>query len=139
MIITCTNTSYCTCNVILDHVTVMIVIPLGRVSYINTTVLYAEAYLVLSTYWIIVVLGAFLMVILIGDPSALKSVYLLCLFIFFIIYQVLLKCIFVCLSVCLSVYSSDHLCTHLFIHLCSIYLSNHIYLSPRFSANGGHS
>ena len=124
MIITCTNTSYCTCNVNLDHVTVMIIISLGRVSYINTAELYTEAYVVLSTYWILVVLGAFLMVILIGDPSALKSVYLLCLFIFFIIYQVFLKCIFVCLSVCLFI----HLIIYPFMFYLSIYPNISIYL-----------
>ncbi len=50
--------------------------------------LYAEVYLGLTTYWIVVVLGAFLVVILVGQPSVLKTVYLVFLYVFFLIYQV---------------------------------------------------
>ena len=44
--------------------------------------------LLLSTYWVLVVVGAFLLVILTGQPSLLKTVYLIFLFVFLITYQV---------------------------------------------------
>lgn len=42
----------------------------------------------LKVYWIVVVLASFLLVILVGQPSALKSVYLISLYVFFLFYQV---------------------------------------------------
>ena len=42
----------------------------------------------LRTYWVLAVVGAFLLVTLTGEPSALKSVYLIFFFIFMITYQV---------------------------------------------------
>lgn len=42
----------------------------------------------LRTYWVLAVVGAFLLVTLTGEPSALKTVYLICFFIFMITYQV---------------------------------------------------
>ena len=51
-------------------------------------ILYRDLLLVMRTYWVLAVVGAFLLVILVGEPSVLKSVYLLFLFIFFIFYQV---------------------------------------------------
>ena len=40
------------------------------------------------TYWILVVVGAFLLVILVGNPSLLKSVYVAFFFVFLLLYQV---------------------------------------------------
>ena len=45
----------------------------------------------LSTYWVLAVVGAFLLVILTGQPSLLKTVYLVFFFIFLITYQVCLR------------------------------------------------
>jgi hypothetical protein len=42
----------------------------------------------LRTYWVLAVVGAFLLVTLTGEPSALKTVYLVGFFIFMITYQV---------------------------------------------------
>ena len=49
---------------------------------------YVSLKLLLSTYWVLVVVGAFLLVILTGQPSLLKTVYLIFLFVFLITYQV---------------------------------------------------
>ena len=49
---------------------------------------YKSLKLLLSTYWVLVVVGAFLLVILIGQPSLLKTVYLIFFFVFLITYQV---------------------------------------------------
>ena len=49
---------------------------------------YTSLKLLLSTYWVLVVVGAFLLVILTGQPSLLKTVYLIFFFVFLIIYQV---------------------------------------------------
>ena len=49
---------------------------------------YMSLKLLLSTYWVLVVVGAFLLVILTGQPSLLKTVYLIFFFVFLIIYQV---------------------------------------------------
>ena len=49
---------------------------------------YMSLKLLLSTYWVLVVVGAFLLVILTGQPSLLKTVYLVFFFVFLIIYQV---------------------------------------------------
>ena len=54
----------------------------------TVSILYAEIYLALTTYWVVAVLGAFLLVILVGQPSVLKTVYLAALFVFFLFYQV---------------------------------------------------
>lgn len=43
---------------------------------------------ILSTYWVLAVVGAFLLVTLPGDPSLLKTVYLIFFFVFLITYQV---------------------------------------------------
>lgn len=50
--------------------------------------LFLEVYAMLKTYWIVVVLASFLLVILVGQPSALKAVYLISLYIFLLFYQV---------------------------------------------------
>ena len=50
---------------------------------------YSSIYCLLCTYWVVVVVGAFLLVILTGEPSALKCVYLVSFFLFMITYQVL--------------------------------------------------
>lgn len=42
----------------------------------------------IATYWVLVVMGSFLLVILLGDPSLFKVVYLIFFFLFLIIYQV---------------------------------------------------
>lgn len=49
---------------------------------------YKSAYRLVSTYWVLVVLGAFLLVTLAGRPSLLKTVYLVFFFLFMITYQV---------------------------------------------------
>ena len=49
---------------------------------------YKSAYRLVSTYWILLVLGAFLLVTLAGPPSLLKTVYLIFFFLFMITYQV---------------------------------------------------
>ena len=49
---------------------------------------YVSLKLLLSTYWVLVVVGAFLLVILTGQPSLLKTVYLIFFFVFLITYQV---------------------------------------------------
>ena len=51
--------------------------------------LYSSIYHLLCTYWVVVVIGAFLLVVLIGEPSVLKCVYLVGFFLFMITYQVL--------------------------------------------------
>lgn len=51
--------------------------------------IYSSILNVIRTYWVIAVVGAFLLVILTGEPSALKTVYLVCFFIFLITYQVI--------------------------------------------------
>ena len=51
-------------------------------------ILYRDLLLVMRTYWVLAVVSAFLLVILVGEPSVIKSVYLLFLFIFFLFYQV---------------------------------------------------
>ena len=38
----------------------------------------------------VVVVGAFLLVMLTGDPSLLKSIYLVCFFLFMVTYQVII-------------------------------------------------
>lgn len=43
----------------------------------------------IATYWVLLVVGAFLLVIMSGDPSFLKTIYLVFFFIFMITYQVL--------------------------------------------------
>jgi len=42
-------------------------------------------------YWVLAVVGAFLLVTLAGQPSLLKTVYLVFFFIFLITYQVCLR------------------------------------------------
>ena len=44
-----------------------------------------------STYWVLVVIGAFLLVFLTGTPSLLKTIYLIFFFVFLVTYQVRLK------------------------------------------------
>ena len=51
--------------------------------------LYLELKLLLTSYWILVVVLAFVLVILTGEPSILKSVYLIFFFIFLFLYQVI--------------------------------------------------
>lgn len=50
--------------------------------------IYLSIQRLLRTYWVLAVVGAFLLVTLTGEPSALKTVYLVCFFIFMITYQV---------------------------------------------------
>ena len=50
--------------------------------------IYLSVQRLLRTYWVLAVVGAFLLVTLTGEPSALKTVYLVCFFIFMITYQV---------------------------------------------------
>ena len=49
---------------------------------------YTSLKLLFSTYWVLVVVGAFLLVILTGQPSLLKTIYLIFFFVFLITYQV---------------------------------------------------
>ena len=53
-----------------------------------TSHFYTSLKLLLSTYWVLAVIGAFLLVTLAGQPSLLKTVYLVFFFIFLITYQV---------------------------------------------------
>ena len=50
--------------------------------------LYKGLWQLVATYWILVVVGAFLLVTMTGDPSFFKLVYLLFFFYFMITYQV---------------------------------------------------
>ena len=54
----------------------------------TTTLLYMQLKLLLTSYWILVVVLAFVLVILAGEPSILKSVYLVFFFVFLLLYQV---------------------------------------------------
>lgn len=56
---------------------------------------YASVYRLLCTYWVVVVVGAFLIVMLTGQPSVLKCVYLVCFFLFMVTYQVILLVIII--------------------------------------------
>ena len=51
--------------------------------------IYTTVYHLMCTYWVVVVVGAFLLVMLTGAPSALKSIYLIFFFVFMITYQVI--------------------------------------------------
>ena len=50
--------------------------------------IYSSIVRLLRTYWVLAVVGAFLLVTLTGEPSALKIIYLIFFFIFMITYQV---------------------------------------------------
>ena len=50
--------------------------------------IYSSLEQLLRTYWVLVVVGAFLLVFLSGDPSLLKTVYLIFFFVFLVTYQV---------------------------------------------------
>ena len=60
--------------------------------------LITEGFYLLSTYWILVVVAAFLLVFLSGEPSVLKTVYLIFFFLFLVMYQVI-HLIVVCMFV----------------------------------------
>ena len=51
--------------------------------------LYSSGYRLLCTYWVVVLVGAFLLVMLAGEPSLLKCVYLVFFFLFMVTYQVI--------------------------------------------------
>ncbi|CAI8013642.1 Piezo-type mechanosensitive ion channel component 1 [Geodia barretti] len=62
--------------------------------------LITEGFYLLSTYWILVVVAAFLLVFLSGEPSVLKTVYLIFFFLFLVMYQVFERCwYYVCIPV----------------------------------------
>ena len=57
-------------------------------------------YALLSNYWVLVVVAAFLLVFLSGEPNMLKTVYLIFFFVFLITYQVSLSYICIVNVVC---------------------------------------
>lgn len=56
----------------------------------------------IATYWVLVVVGSFLLVILVGDPSLFKVVYLFFFFTFLVIYQVCGVSVCVCAHLLLT-------------------------------------
>ena len=50
--------------------------------------LITNGFYLISSYWILVVVAAFLLVFLSGEPNVLKTVYLIFFFLFLVTYQV---------------------------------------------------
>ena len=89
---------------------------------------YAGLVQLMGTYWVLAVVGAFLLVILTGDPGFLKTVYLVWFFYLIMTYQVhtyMYVCVYVCIYVCMyvCVYVCIYVCMYVCIYVC-VYVCN---------------
>lgn len=72
-----------------------------------------STYALLSSYWVLVVIVAFLLVFLSGEPSLFKTIYLIFFFVFLITYQVSL--VYTCIRN--GVYK-NYVRVHVNVHVC---------------------
>lgn len=72
--------------------------------------LFRSCYTLLKTYWVLVVVAAFLLVFLTGEPNLFKTIYLIFFFVFLITYQVRINIIYICIIYMYSLRVSQHCC-----------------------------